>query len=217
MSEKTYGKYILSTGSEIQGWEKLFTKWIYSRRFAGMSPILELGPGRCAFVRQAPESITAIDTAVDVVEYYAAQGLDVRVGDACELPFPDNHFEAIYSCWLLEHIPKPDLMFAELRRVIRPGGYVCLIVPSDNAISRGFYDDWTHIRPYTRKSLDQLAAGADFDRWSTQELVWTRGLRRLLGPLGMDRMLSIQDWLDQSGRRLGLTNKYNLVFEAWPK
>jgi SAM-dependent methyltransferase len=198
----------------LHDWERVFTRWVFESRFAGRRPILELGPGRCFFVRQAPGDIVAIDTAVGVVEHYAAEGLDIRVGDACDLPFEDDYFEGVYSCWLLEHLPNPDRCLKEIKRVTKPGGYVCLIVPSAKELKRGFYDDWTHIRPYTPVSLGQLAADAGFASWSTNNLVWTRGLRRLIPTLGDKRMVRVHTWLDRYGRRLGLTNQYNLIFEA---
>ncbi|WP_225845966.1 methyltransferase domain-containing protein [Streptomyces sp. HPF1205] len=53
------------------------------------------------------------------VEWYRA---DVR-----RLPFPDDHFDHVFVCFLLEHLAAPAGALAELRRVLRPGGTITVI------------------------------------------------------------------------------------------
>src|SRR5262249_6511775 len=36
--------------------------------------------------------------------------------------FPDNSFDLIGSCWVLEHVTDPDAVLTEVRRILRPGG-----------------------------------------------------------------------------------------------
>jgi ubiquinone/menaquinone biosynthesis C-methylase UbiE len=53
------------------------------------------------------------------------------------LPFPDNHFDATYSCDVLEHVyPAERAAFlAELVRITKPGGVVALTAFFRNTIS----------------------------------------------------------------------------------
>jgi SAM-dependent methyltransferase len=212
-----YGEYILRTGADIEPWETVFNRYLYRSRFRDLeAPIVDLGPGRCAFTRQAPNRIIGVDNAPAVVDRFRSEGLDVRLGSAYDLPFEDATVSGVYSCWLLEHLQEPLRCMIEVRRVLRRGGYACFIVPSVESLDRGFYDDYTHIRPFSHASMRQLAEDARFTKHETRYLFWTRGLRRLIPSLGEDRLLRIlatMDRVSQHGSRL--VNKQNLVFEAW--
>jgi demethylmenaquinone methyltransferase/2-methoxy-6-polyprenyl-1,4-benzoquinol methylase len=50
--------------------------------------------------------------------------IDLRVGDARQLPFADGSVDAVYSSFTLELFPEDDLpvVLAEARRVLRAGG-----------------------------------------------------------------------------------------------
>lgn len=50
------------------------------------------------------------------------KAVDLREADATAIPFPDNHFDCVYSFGVLHHIPEIELVLAEARRVLKPGG-----------------------------------------------------------------------------------------------
>jgi SAM-dependent methyltransferase len=210
----TYGSHILETGRD-EPWELLFNRYLFESRFRYYSKIIDLGPGRCAFTRLAPERITAVDNAPAIVDHYKSEGLDIRLGSADNLPFPDCSADAIYSCWLLEHLDDPVRALAETRRVLRPNGYGLFVVPSVRSLTRGFYNDYTHVRPYSPQSLAQVARAAGFPHFSVEHLFWTRGLRRLIPLTGNNRMLKLLRLSDTLGRGLRCVNRDNLLFEVW--
>jgi SAM-dependent methyltransferase len=47
-----------------------------------------------------------------------------EAGNAMELPFSDGAFDAVFAHTLLEHVPDPQRVVGELRRVLKPGGVV---------------------------------------------------------------------------------------------
>jgi SAM-dependent methyltransferase len=47
-----------------------------------------------------------------------------------ELPFDDHYCDLVVSGQTLEHVRNPFRLVAEMRRVLKPGGYMVLIAPS---------------------------------------------------------------------------------------
>ena len=53
----------------------------------------------------------------------------MAVGDALDLPFPDDSFDRVIAAEVLEHVPEDRRAMAELARVLRPGGTMAVTVP----------------------------------------------------------------------------------------
>ena len=54
----------------------------------------------------------------------------IAVGDIAVVPFPDNTFDCLYTMGTVEHLPKPEEAFAEIARVLKPGGVAIVGVPN---------------------------------------------------------------------------------------
>jgi ubiquinone/menaquinone biosynthesis C-methylase UbiE len=88
------------------------------------------------------------ERGVDVVAFDYAEGSEPKVvhlehypeieahvsGDPVLLPFPDDHFDTVLSCGVLEHVQRPQDSLRELHRVLRPGGRL-LIYKLPNRLS----------------------------------------------------------------------------------
>jgi SAM-dependent methyltransferase len=99
---------------------------------AGGAAVLEVGCGTGAFAeRVAAEkpdaTIVATDQSERFVELTAARGVEARVADVQDLPFPDDSFDVVAALWMLYHVPDLDRGLAELRRVLRPGGLLVAV------------------------------------------------------------------------------------------
>jgi len=44
-----------------------------------------------------------------------------------DMPYPDECFDHVFICFVLEHIEKPSQAFAEIKRILKPGGSITLI------------------------------------------------------------------------------------------
>ncbi|HZH02692.1 MAG TPA: methyltransferase domain-containing protein, partial [Myxococcaceae bacterium] len=80
--------------------------------------------------------------------------------DATVLPFRDGAFDRVHCSWLLEHVPQPARVVAEVRRVLAPGG-MAQFAEVDNASFRA--EPTTPEVDETLASLDraQVEAGGD--------------------------------------------------------
>lgn len=56
--------------------------------------------------------------------------LRIAVADVAALPFGADTFDGVYSMGTLEHVPEPDRAFAEIARVVKPGGVAIVGVPN---------------------------------------------------------------------------------------
>lgn len=71
-----------------------------------------------------------------------------------DLPFPDNHFDLIFSSNVLEHTEDPALVLAEAIRVLKPGGHLQFVYPNYGAFYEGHYAvPWI---PYMNRALGKL-------------------------------------------------------------
>ncbi len=78
------------------------------------------------------------------------------------LPFPERFFDVIMLNHLIEHLAEYDLFVSELHRVLIPGRYLYIRTPDIKRVGFTFYDDYTHVKPYTRNSLDHLMRAYGF-------------------------------------------------------
>jgi SAM-dependent methyltransferase len=215
MSHQPYGEYILRTGTDIiRQAELVYGAYWYETRFAGKTPILDLGPGRCWFTKQNTDDIVAVDNAPTLVEYHGQRGINIRLGDPCRIPYPEEYFEGVFCCWLLEHLSEPHRAISEMYRILKPGGYACVVVPSPDDMT-AFYDDYTHVRPYTPTALKQLAEDCGFTRYRIEFLPWVRGISHVLRFLGSGTAIKYMYWADRYLRKLYLVSWNNLMLEAW--
>lgn len=59
-------------------------------------------------------------------KFSGCPGLDLWVGDAVTLPWPDSSFGEVMCTFTLHHLPHPDRALTEMARVLKPGGHLLL-------------------------------------------------------------------------------------------
>jgi SAM-dependent methyltransferase len=93
----------------------------------GKRMLLEIGAGPghdSLFFKELGMEPVAVDLSPEMVRLCREKGIEARCMDACELDFPDERFDAVWSVNCLVHVPKRDLdrVLAEIRRVLKPNG-----------------------------------------------------------------------------------------------
>jgi SAM-dependent methyltransferase len=98
-------------------------------------PILDLGCGDGFFVSRAFPTKMDVGLDIDSRELRSAKKrkcyLRLVRGDARRLPFADKSFHTVISNCVLEHIPDIGKTLQEIRRVLKPGGWLFMTVPSE--------------------------------------------------------------------------------------
>ncbi len=125
------------------------------------------------WARTYPQAkVTGIDVAAPCLRYAhgraQSQGVtaDFVQADATRLPFPDASFDLVFSSMFLHELPLKDIdaVFAEARRLLRPGGLMLHYeLPPNSQLSAydGFYLDWDcwyNNEPFYKTYRDQEPA-----------------------------------------------------------
>ena len=116
-------------------------------------------------------------------------------GDAVRLPFDDDSFHKVIASEVLEHVHDDGAAFAELARVLRPGGRLAVTIPSWLAetvcwkLSSDYHAPAApggHVRVYRLRDVQRKLseAGLQPGRWHRAHALHTPywWLRCLVGP-----------------------------------
>ena len=118
--------------------------------------VLDAGSGR------APYRKLFGHAAYETADFVAVKGKKYRepdyVCDLAAIPVEDARFDHVLLTQVLEHIPEPAVVLAELHRVMKPGGTLWLTAPLFYAEHERPYDFFR----YTRYGLQHLLEGAGF-------------------------------------------------------
>jgi len=128
--------------------------------FENCSLILDAGCGSGWLGETLKKYLSATIVAVDVktktersnVEHFAV--MDVR-----SLGFSES-FDLVIAKDIVEHLADPVSAMKEFSRVLKDDGKIIITVPSPQAPF--LWDDFTHVRPFTKASLSKLMAESGF-------------------------------------------------------
>ncbi|HUY79248.1 MAG TPA: class I SAM-dependent methyltransferase [Ktedonobacterales bacterium] len=153
----------------------------FAARQLGLRPggqALDIGTGTgdmaIAVIRHSPPDthVIGVDFSTGMMEIGRAKikrlgladQIELRQGDGEGLAFPDDTFDACCSAFLVRNLDDQRQGFAEMRRVVRPGGrVVCLEIshPYNPVFSAAFHLYFDRIVPLLGKLI-----GKSFDAYS---------------------------------------------------
>lgn len=131
-----------------------------------------------------------VDISKDALKAARKGGIDARLAnlDKDSLPFDDGYFDAVFCGDVVEHVFDTERLLAEVRRVLKPGGFLVMSVPNIAAwynriiMAFGFMPVWVesasihyvgnpfmtsgmgHVKAFTKRSALQLLALSGFGK-----------------------------------------------------
>ena len=151
-------------------------RWAMIDRIASTSPgsVLDVATGTAGVALQLAERTQSHVVGVDLTSNMLARGrknvakagLSARIQlVACraeQLPFSDGTFDALTFTYLLRYVDDPQATLCELARVVKPGGVVSILLPSDPGFA------WRLGRNLgPRRSAERV--GLAYDYWMARE------------------------------------------------
>lgn len=131
-----------------------------TRHFPAGADLLDVGCGT-GWVSDHFTNYTGVDGSPDAVKAAGELGRNVSLLDlAGPLPFGDNSFDGAILKDILEHVPDPVMTVRDVYRVLKPGGIVFASSPD---AQRWVWDDYTHRRPFSRRSFRLLFEDQGFE------------------------------------------------------
>jgi SAM-dependent methyltransferase len=81
------------------------------------------------------------------------------------LPFEDAHFDRVIAIHVLEHLPDLPSALDEIRRVLRPGGALAIVIPCEGGLG------YSLGRRLTTQRMFERRYGTDYDWYIKTEHV----------------------------------------------
>ncbi len=142
-------------------------------RFAPRQPrlILDAGcgtGGTLAHLRGLGE-LWGCDVAPEALEACRVRGFEnLRRSPVEALDFPDERFDVVVSCDVIEHIEQHAQAMREMARVLKPGGILVLTVPAHRWLWTAHDEALDHLRRYETRELRDLieSAGLEIELYS---------------------------------------------------
>lgn len=121
------------------------------------SKVLDVGCNSGEFLKLLKEgkhcTPVGVDISEPVLELARQKGLDVVKADAESLPFDDASFDVVILREVLVHIHDPIKALKEIRRVLKPSGFLLGSAPHANLERMVWDDKRLHHRYYDEKTL----------------------------------------------------------------
>lgn len=144
--------------------ENLLQRFWHWRRFVNVSKFIKdvdghvLDIGCCdgyftnvLLENSKADHITGIDVLEHTIKYAQKRykknkKLSFQLGEAHKLPFKKNSFDHVFCLEALEHVEDPLIVLKEMRRVLKPGGRIHILIPAENTLFKVIWAFWTKYR-----------------------------------------------------------------------
>jgi ubiquinone/menaquinone biosynthesis C-methylase UbiE len=209
------GKAIMfqeSCVKQIEMAHKIYAKFPFLKKDYAMlkslprqATVLDVGCGEGRFLKRASMirsdlklSGLDIDVYLESIKPQDLEGFALSDSNK-PLPFKEETFDFIHCSHIIEHLNQPFLFLKEVFRILKKNASVYIETPEAKTVfypslgttgSLNFYDDPTHIRPYTKESLRRLALQAGFKETDIKVFFARNGFNLLFLPYALFKFLT---------------------------
>lgn len=159
------------------------------------------GPGMlsAAAVKRGASAVGLDFPGVVALARKLVPGAEFQSGDATELPFADNSFDAVVCGYGIMHVPDPEQAMREMLRVLRPGARAALTVWDNETPISGLGLIYKAVQDYANLNVP-LPHGPNIFQFSTIEKM--HDTLSAVGFATVEATCFAQDWRLMSGRQL---------------
>ncbi len=133
---------------------------LISKYISQTGRVLDVGAGAGKLLQELNQigwQVEGVDGEQEAVKWAKKRGVSIKSHDLNKkLPFRSNSFDLVISLDVLEHIKKDKQLLLEIKRVVRPGGFILVTVPA----YQWLYSYWDkmlgHFRRYSKKEIKKL-------------------------------------------------------------
>jgi SAM-dependent methyltransferase len=146
----------------------------WARSLPPGSTILDVGSasgGNTILLSKLGFNLTSLEMSDLGVELQLKKGIRVVRGDATNLPFDTESFEAVLCLDVLEHIEDDVSALKEMSRVTKPGGKFLFSVPEDPKLWSDHDESVSHVRRYLRKDFENKICNVGYQISQTRSSV----------------------------------------------
>lgn len=160
-----YDRHYSTTSATANG--SMFERYMHRAMEASFSPsdsfdrVLEVGGNRGEHVKYVQHAFqTYVLSDLFMPDVTGEVDLDPRVvaeaADVQDLPYGDGEFDRVIATCLLHHVPDPFAALSEMRRVLKPGGRLTILLPTDPGLGYRVAQRATSGRAARRKGIGEF-------------------------------------------------------------
>ncbi|MEY4537218.1 MAG: hypothetical protein RL171_1369, partial [Pseudomonadota bacterium] len=155
--------------------EKFFENYC-SGELSGEHTIVEIGSQD---VNGSLRELAPVKSRYIGLDFIAGRGVDIIMDDPYKIPLPDNSADAIVTSSCFEHSEFFWLVFLEISRIVKPGGYIYINAPSNGMFHRYPVDCWRFfpdsgeaLASWARKNAFNIELLESFIGVRSEEDIW---------------------------------------------
>ena len=166
-------------------------RYLLSERLSAKLPadavIADIGCGR----GDHAQAIAQLGYTAITVDREQGEHIDVVCDFSKEvIPIESNSVDLIFCKSVIEHLYIPEIthMMRQFHRILKPGGQLLVLTPDWIYCAYDFYDGYTHVTPFTPRSLRHCLELNQFTCHNVQSLiqlpiVWRSSCCKLLADI----------------------------------